>query len=245
MGLSHRILKPIQTMYGVLRRRWKLASQSVGAEWSCTNGILQGCGVSVVLLNALVTVWLQAVSAETASEAEVKPGGYADDIHAVTKTVQGVKQVIGITCEYAGLSGQEVSHQKSSTFAVTLPQRKKLSGVKLDGHKLAVQSNVDILGFTLVMSQAKKGSTGKTAKATKGADKSKKRLQRLCYAPLHFEAKVCRNWRLVSSDLWPRRQTSSCRCFELSSQGGSARHRERCWQSFMCRSCFHALCQGS
>ena len=182
---------------------------------------------------------------ETASEAEVKPGGYADDIHAVTKTVQGVKQVIGITCEYAGLSGQEVSHQKSSTFAVTLPQRKKLSGVKLDGHKLAVQSNVDILGFTLVMSQAKKGSTGKTAKATKGADKSKKRLQRLCYAPLHFEAKVCRNWRLVSSDLWPRRQTSSCRCFELSSQGGSARHRERCWQSFMCRSCFHALCQGS
>ena len=39
------------------------------------------------------------------------------------------------------------------------------------------------------MSQAKSGSTGRTAKALKGANKTKKRLQRLRYAPLDFEAK--------------------------------------------------------
>ena len=126
MGLSPRILQPIRAMYGVLQRRWKLAQHSVGAEWSCTNGILQGCGVSVVLLNALVTLWLQAVSTEVPAAAEIRPGGYADDIHAVSKTVQGVKQVIDITCEYASTSGQEISHGKSFTFAVSLPQRESL-----------------------------------------------------------------------------------------------------------------------
>ena len=162
----------------------------VGSEWQCTNGILQGCGVSVVLLNALVTLWLHAVSVETPVADSIKPGGYADDIHAVSKTAAGVQRVHNITAEYASLSGQEISHDKSVTFAVTPPQRRKLANVMLEGRKLAVRSNVDILGVSLVMAQSKQGKTGKTAKAMKSASKVKKRLQRLQYAPLDFESKA-------------------------------------------------------
>ena len=88
MGFCQRILRPSIAMYGCLRRRWKLRSQAVG-EWRCANGILQGCGVSVVLLSCLVIVWLLAVSAEAPASAEAEPGGYADDIHAVSRTVSG------------------------------------------------------------------------------------------------------------------------------------------------------------
>ena len=44
----------------------------------------------------------------------------------------------------------------------------------LEGRKLAVRSNVDILGVSLVMAQAKQGKTGKTANAMKSASKVKK-----------------------------------------------------------------------
>ena len=171
MGISERILKPIKAMYSCLRRRWKLGKEVVGSEWQCTNGILQGCRVSVVLLNALVTLWLHAVSVETPVADSIKPGGNADDIHAVSKTAAGVQSVHNITAEYASLSGQEISHDKSVTFAVTPPQRRKLANVMLEGRKLAVRSNVDILGVCLVMAQAKQGKTGNTAKAMKSASK--------------------------------------------------------------------------
>lgn len=65
MGLSNRILAPMQTMYASFKRRWKLSKNAVGTGWTATNGILQGCGVSVVLLNCATTLWLQAVSCES------------------------------------------------------------------------------------------------------------------------------------------------------------------------------------
>ena len=55
MGVSQRIHKPWAAMYAHLRRRFKLAG-GVGEEFVATNGILQGCPVSVVMLNALVAV---------------------------------------------------------------------------------------------------------------------------------------------------------------------------------------------
>ena len=88
-----------------------------------------------------------------------------------------------------GFPKRLISVEKSHCFAVSLPQRKKLANVTLNGSKLAVKSNVDMLGVTLVMAQAKKGSTGKTSKALKSAKKTRKRLNRLRYAPLDFESK--------------------------------------------------------
>ena len=63
MGLTGRLLDPLGKMYARLRRRFKVAS-SVGEEFLATNGILQGCPLSVVLLNALVAVWAKAIEAE-------------------------------------------------------------------------------------------------------------------------------------------------------------------------------------
>ena len=65
IGMPTRVLSPLRAMYGSLRRRFRLGA-SVGDEWQATNGILQGCPLSVFLLNALMAVWSRAVEAEVA-----------------------------------------------------------------------------------------------------------------------------------------------------------------------------------
>ena len=55
MGLAPRVLRPIRTMYRGLQRRFRVGAY-VGSAFQSTNGILQGCPLSVILLNALVCV---------------------------------------------------------------------------------------------------------------------------------------------------------------------------------------------
>ena len=43
-------------MYRQLRRAFRLAG-ALGAWWQATNGILQGCPLSIILINLLTTVW--------------------------------------------------------------------------------------------------------------------------------------------------------------------------------------------
>ena len=43
-------------MYGQLVRAFKVAG-NLGSWWKATNGILQGCPLSVILINALLGVW--------------------------------------------------------------------------------------------------------------------------------------------------------------------------------------------
>eukprot|EP00973_Karenia_brevis_P041445 5734285-Karenia_brevis.AAC.1 len=89
MGLPEEVLRPTQTMYTTLQRRLK-CGQNVGAPFIATNGILQGCPLSVILLNALVSVWLEAVSAEVS---KAIPQAFADDTNAVCQTRRSVQVV--------------------------------------------------------------------------------------------------------------------------------------------------------
>ena len=43
-------------MYSQLRRKFKIKG-CLGAWWQATNGILQGCPLSVIAINALTTMW--------------------------------------------------------------------------------------------------------------------------------------------------------------------------------------------
>ena len=125
MGLPFGLLQPMKHMYANLNRYWKLGKTAIGAPWRATNGVLQGCGVSVVLLNSMVTLWLRAVSMEVPSAASAVPGGYADDIRGTANKPAAVQQIVDITDSYAALSGQELNADKCFVFAVSLPQRKK------------------------------------------------------------------------------------------------------------------------
>ena len=50
------VLRALAAMYWQLQRAFRLAG-AVGAWWQATNGILQGCPLSVILINLLTTAW--------------------------------------------------------------------------------------------------------------------------------------------------------------------------------------------
>eukprot|EP00973_Karenia_brevis_P029434 4061140-Karenia_brevis.AAC.1 len=113
MGLDVNILRPLEAMYGSLKRRFRFSS-GVGAEFSDTNGILQGCPLSIILLNALVSVWARALDSEVPSAMSY---AFADDTVVTVKARRFVQPASNSTREFAEFTGQQLSAKKS--FAVT------------------------------------------------------------------------------------------------------------------------------
>ena len=55
VGMDASLLKPIKGMFEQLQRRFRV-NGAVGKPFASTNGILQGCPLSVIFLNLLVCV---------------------------------------------------------------------------------------------------------------------------------------------------------------------------------------------
>eukprot|EP00973_Karenia_brevis_P085195 11825339-Karenia_brevis.AAC.1 len=147
MGCPERLLRPLRSMYTRLRRRFCFAG-GIGEEWIASNGILQGCPLSVILLNALVSVWAKAVEQEV-STAQCE--AYADDTQALTRTRRDVTLTAAITDEFANLSGQSLSHEKSYCFTTAAGDRKR---VNLANQKIAWRKQAKVLGAQLVFQGA-------------------------------------------------------------------------------------------
>ena len=54
-GVPGAITRPLRYMCDKLQRRFKVGPAGYGPPWTATNGILQGCPTSVLLLNLLMT----------------------------------------------------------------------------------------------------------------------------------------------------------------------------------------------
>lgn len=61
--MSPKLVIQLRSLYATLKRRFRVRG-GIGHEFLATNGIIQGCPVSVVLLNLLVNVWARSVNAE-------------------------------------------------------------------------------------------------------------------------------------------------------------------------------------
>eukprot|EP00660_Eupelagonema_oceanica_P019557 gene19557-biopygen9319 len=112
MGLSPRVLAPLRAMYGRLRRRFRAAG-GVGGAFAATNGILQGCPLSVALLNAAVAVWAAAVEAEVPA---AEPVAYADDQYAIATRQEPLGATVALTDEFGNLTVGKLNVKKSCTF---------------------------------------------------------------------------------------------------------------------------------
>ena len=78
IGMDARLLKAIKGMFDQLQRRFRV-NGAVGKPFTSTNGILQGCPLSVIFLNLLICVWIRAVKEEVPG-AELH--AFADDTGA-------------------------------------------------------------------------------------------------------------------------------------------------------------------
>ena len=187
MGLHERVLRPLGAMYSSLRRRLLFAG-SAGEEFVATNGILQGCPLSLVLLNALLAVWARCLEEEVP---EAKTDAYVDDTGATAARPKTLQQVLEITGEFASVTGQTLNLRKSCTYATSTARMRPL---RLRGQTLPVVSVAKSVGVRMSVNEA-------------GVQQRKHRLEeakqiadRLSFAPLPFEARV----QLVSGLVLPR-----------------------------------------
>ena len=59
-GMEAGVLRAFRGMYTQLQRMFKI-NGCLGAWWRATNGILQGCPLSVLVINALTTTWKRVI----------------------------------------------------------------------------------------------------------------------------------------------------------------------------------------
>ena len=161
LGMNELVLAPLTAMYSNLRRRFKYAG-FVGEEYTTTNGILQGCPLSMVLLNALVSVWCRAVEVEAP---DATASAYVDDTYVTAGRPSAVNTALEVTADYAKLTGQQLSLGKCKGFTTaTLRMRPlRLQGtalqqahaIKAVGAQLKVNSEVEMPKESIRVTEAR------------------------------------------------------------------------------------------
>jgi exonuclease III len=117
-GASPRLLKPLGALYESMQRVFRLGG-ACGDWWRSYNGIIQGCPLSMIGLNAVVTVVLEV--ARSALQG-VRPRTYADDLSATVRAEsaeglrEGVRAFHAIVRAYEAADAGEISIAKSFTF---------------------------------------------------------------------------------------------------------------------------------
>ena len=144
MGMHPRIHAALSGYYGGLSQRFRMG-KSVGKEFCTTNGILQGCPLSIILLNALVSVWCRAVKEETP---QVAVHAFVDDTGAEADKPRLLNKALAVTAEYASLTGQSINTTKSKGFTTVTARMHRLK--YNDGHLDQTNETKTVGGSALV-----------------------------------------------------------------------------------------------
>jgi len=141
-GMPQRLVKPLRSLYARLTRRFRVG-RGIGQEFKSTNGIIQGCPLSVILLNLLVNVWARAVKAEVPAAC---PSGYADDTGATSSKLEPMQGVLNVTGHFAKLTGQVLNAGKSHSWCTSAGGRRQLGTLTLMGKEVPATTGGRLLG---------------------------------------------------------------------------------------------------
>eukprot|EP00973_Karenia_brevis_P033975 4688921-Karenia_brevis.AAC.1 len=112
MGLPTNVLNAIRAMYSGLERRFQCGT-GVGRPFNSTNGILQGCPLSVLFVNALMSVWAAAIEEEVP---DAEPACFADDSSLTCRTRRSVQIGADVTADFVKATGQDVNVGRSCAY---------------------------------------------------------------------------------------------------------------------------------
>lgn len=117
-GMSDAIIGPLKALYANLKRVFNLKG-TCGDFWKATNGLVQGCPLSMIGLNSLVAVVLEIAQIKCP---EVVARAYADDLSAVCVSqskhclIQSIHKFHRIVKALEEIKFGEISNKKSHTF---------------------------------------------------------------------------------------------------------------------------------
>ena len=180
-GLPESILRPLKSMYMNLTRHFRIGGM-VGRGFVSTNGILQGCPLSIILLNLLMQVWASAVENESGCKARC----YADDAQAAGREPAGIKKVVAVTKDFCSLTGMRMNVPKSHTWATEGDLRQQLSDVCVNDEPLDCVCSDRFLGAQMAFTRQHTGNRD-TQKRRQEAEAV---LTRISSVPLPLEARA-------------------------------------------------------
>eukprot|EP01059_Diplonema_ambulator_P009922 TRINITY_DN198_c0_g1_i7.p1 TRINITY_DN198_c0_g1~~TRINITY_DN198_c0_g1_i7.p1 ORF type:complete len:1582 (+),score=531.22 TRINITY_DN198_c0_g1_i7:1237-5982(+) len=174
LGMDVDILRAMKGMYGTMERRFRYAT-GVGEVFTTTNGILQGCPLSVVMINALLAVLMKQVELETGA----KTLSYADDAYLLATLASTLQHATNTVDDFCRIVKMMLHVKKTKVFAVSA----KAPAVKVGGQTLGTTTTIEILGGRL-KTQGTKQVSNKRVKA------AMEWVRRLARTPLAFEQKA-------------------------------------------------------
>ena len=117
-GMDNRIINPLKSMYDSLHRVFRLRG-SCGPWWIAKNGLLQGCPLSMIASNSVVSTVLEVAQVKCP---EVIGRTYADDISATCiapstdELVRSISNFFRIVQALEEIQFGEIATKKSVTF---------------------------------------------------------------------------------------------------------------------------------
>ena len=143
-GMHPRVLQLLRGMYRELRRRFVMASH-VGKDFVASNGVIQGCLLSVLLLNLLMNTWARAVKTETTAMPKV----HADDAGVLSKNSCDIDIALKITGRFATVTQQKMNVDKTKVWGTTETALQSVRNFDLNGEQLHVVNKVKSPGIQL------------------------------------------------------------------------------------------------
>ena len=111
LGFNEVVLTTLREAYARMTRHFK-CNGSIGQPFVPTNGIMQGCPLSVILINIVVSVWMRDVESRGAEAAS-----YVDDIYATASTHELQQDITDRTVIFSQKTQMAISTSKSHTFS--------------------------------------------------------------------------------------------------------------------------------
>ena len=139
MGIHWRVINPLQYMYMNLRRYFKIRGY-LGHPFTATNGIMQGCPLSVLLLNALVAV-LSRVLYDALPD--MVNQSFVDDITLLTSSKKDLQTAFNHIDPFLAVTDQKLNVSKTYIFGVNVEP----FAVHFKGENLPSKEVIKILGL--------------------------------------------------------------------------------------------------
>ncbi|KAJ9442265.1 Ribonuclease HI [Diplonema papillatum] len=157
LGFHPTVLQTLRAAYSGMQRHFRIGTE-LGEGFVPTNGIMQGCPLSVVLINVLISVWMRHVAD---IEAAI-PLSYVDDVYALLKSLAQLQEAANRSGTFAGLTGMKVCTQvKSLWFTTARDAPEEIHYTESNGageavarpETIARQTTFDVLGVMLTTKQ--------------------------------------------------------------------------------------------
>ena len=142
LGLPTCLVHCLGQSYSNLERFFKHPT-GFGSAISSDRGIVQGCPISVVLLNLLVSVFMRLSNHEAPA---VEPRAYADDISGSARASSAIGSFLSLAGSFASVTAQRLNTKKCTLWGTSEAIKRELSLLRLGQSKLDVVSDLRYLG---------------------------------------------------------------------------------------------------